>query len=512
MYSIFEFLFQFIISHSKCDYCDDFVDRLNRKYTVVIILTFVTVLTSKQYIGEPLACFCPAHFTGAHVEYTNNICWISKSFFVPFETVSSKNDIEKKYSNDFNFKLNNHLLFKNNSNIKLLKIENLITFYPFILIFQAILFYFPYFCWKQIIKKSVYDVSTLVQIALDSQKVKNQKGKEMLKYLVNHLERSNEYYSRYLIKNLNPFSQNFNNKMHFENYNCERKKLNIQKINSFFSFEAEKKNEIGTLNPQKKFKKSYFKSYKLGLFSIYLIIKILYLLNCFCQFLVLNILISQEIKSNELNKVNYIIDYTFSTNTILANGMLFAFKTIKNIIEKGIIFRENNRVLMFHSVIFCDFKIRTLGDRLHRHTVQCVVPVNIFTEKIFMIIWFWLLILILINIYNFIAWSIFYFSRKIKFQFLKRNILKTGHSCKITRSKKINSHFYPFCFKENISRNDWEMVLIENMTKNNLLIDNIFILKLISKNSNEILTRELVSLIVKNINEKYYFLCDENTV
>ena len=29
-----------------------------------------------------MSCFCPAHFTGAHVEYTNNICLISHSFYV----------------------------------------------------------------------------------------------------------------------------------------------------------------------------------------------------------------------------------------------------------------------------------------------------------------------------------------------------------------------------------------------------------------------------------------------
>ena len=53
---------------------------------VLILLIFVTIITSKQYIGEPLSCFCPAHFTLAHIEYTNNICWISNAFYVPVET------------------------------------------------------------------------------------------------------------------------------------------------------------------------------------------------------------------------------------------------------------------------------------------------------------------------------------------------------------------------------------------------------------------------------------------
>ena len=69
MFHIFEFLTQLIMSQSSSSCCDDFVDRLNRKYTVILLLVFVTVLSSKQYIGEPLSCFCPAHFTGIYSLY-----------------------------------------------------------------------------------------------------------------------------------------------------------------------------------------------------------------------------------------------------------------------------------------------------------------------------------------------------------------------------------------------------------------------------------------------------------
>lgn len=518
MYSIFEYLLQFFIFPSQRDSCDDFVDRLNRKYTVAIILAFVTILTSKQYIGEPLACFCPAHFTGAHVEYTNNICWISKSFFVPIESASNNNKIQKKISDNFNFRLNGDLKFKNNSNMKFTKIENIITYYPFLLLLQAILFYFPYFCWKNIVTRSVYDIDTLIKIALDSQKCKNQKGKEiLLNFLVKHLQRSNEYYMKYKVLNFKTSTKNLNNGKVFNKYICQNKKFNFKRIISFLTMKPGKKREDMVFKNQEKHETSNLKRYKyIGLFSIYLIIKVLYIVNCFGQFLILNILLSREInfnESNETNTINQRNDFTFTTNTNIANGILFGFKTIKYLIENGNLFGDHNRILMFHSVIFCDFKIRMLGDRLHRHTVQCVVPVNIFTEKIFTIIWFWFLILSITNIFNLIIWSLFYISKKIRLNFLKRHLLLSDLSFnKISRSDKSKTGFYSSFFQGNISKNDFEINIIENMANNNLLTDNIFIIKLISKNSNEILTRELVTLMVNNFKENYYFLCGENTV
>ena len=53
---------------------DSFVDRLSCSYTVMVLCLFAVGVTTKQYLGEvPIACWCPADFTGSHVDFTNKV-------------------------------------------------------------------------------------------------------------------------------------------------------------------------------------------------------------------------------------------------------------------------------------------------------------------------------------------------------------------------------------------------------------------------------------------------------
>ena len=53
---------------------DSFVDRLSCSYTVLILFVFAVIITTKQWLGEvPIACWCPAHFTEEHCQFTNNV-------------------------------------------------------------------------------------------------------------------------------------------------------------------------------------------------------------------------------------------------------------------------------------------------------------------------------------------------------------------------------------------------------------------------------------------------------
>ncbi|KAK2140718.1 hypothetical protein NP493_5625g00004 [Ridgeia piscesae] len=57
----------------------------------------------------------------------------------------------------------------------------------------------------------------------------------------------------------------------------------------------------------------------------------------------------------------------------------------------------------FPRVTLCDFQIRQQTN-VHRYTVQCVLPINLFNEKIFIFIWFWLLGMAFMSTINIVHW------------------------------------------------------------------------------------------------------------
>jgi len=40
---------------------DDIYDRLSRRFSVVLLMLFTVVVSTKQYVGDPIACFAPAN-------------------------------------------------------------------------------------------------------------------------------------------------------------------------------------------------------------------------------------------------------------------------------------------------------------------------------------------------------------------------------------------------------------------------------------------------------------------
>lgn len=59
------------------------------------------------------------------------------------------------------------------------------------------------------------------------------------------------------------------------------------------------------------------------------------------------------------------------------------------------------------------FQVRELAN-VHRHTVQCVLMINMFYEKFYVGFWFWLLCLATINCISLIQWVIMAFTYKTR--------------------------------------------------------------------------------------------------
>src|SRR5690606_19540953 len=113
------------------------------------------------------------------------------------------------------------------------------------------------------------------------------------------------------------------------------------------------------------FNANSFQGYYLA--NLFLIVKILFLINSSLQLFFLNTLLTK-------------------------NSIFYGFEVVENFLRGDYIIGSK----IFPLNVYCDFNIIKIGQPT-LYTVQCLLPMNVFNEKIFTIIWFWLLFLTLNN-------------------------------------------------------------------------------------------------------------------
>lgn len=130
-------------SETRNGNADEFCDRLNSRYTFVILVVFAVFTTAGLLIGKPMTCWAPSHFTKRHLMYATSYCWIRNTYYLPWnEEIQTKREREKD--------------------------RNMITYYqwiPFILIGQAILFYLPRIIWHGLSSRSGVDADNILSTA-----------------------------------------------------------------------------------------------------------------------------------------------------------------------------------------------------------------------------------------------------------------------------------------------------------------------------------------------------------
>jgi len=55
------------LSFSKTKRDSDVIDRLNHMQTTMLLVMFAVLVTTKQFVGDSITCWVPAHFTGNQV-------------------------------------------------------------------------------------------------------------------------------------------------------------------------------------------------------------------------------------------------------------------------------------------------------------------------------------------------------------------------------------------------------------------------------------------------------------
>ena len=359
----------------RCD--DDFFDRLNHRYSTFILVVFAIVVSTKQYVGEPINCWCPAHFTDNHEDFTNKVCWVSNTYFVPL----LKKDIPEVDEP-----------------------KERIGYYqwvPMILLVQAMFFYLPAMVWRFMNNKAGVDVNNIVEAAMTLQHTAyaDNRGKT-LQFMAKHMDRylgSTREYRQGCCTNIK----------HFVSRNCclicGRKYGNYIVV-------------------------------------LYLTVKMLYLLNVIGQLFVLNAFLG-------------------------TNYHLYGYEVISKMMH----YEDFTASERFPRVTLCDFTIRTLAN-IHRHTVQCVLPINLFNEKIYIFVWFWFVFVAFSNFISFVTW-------------LARSLLR------IDQARYVRHHLT--AMGKLPGKEDRK--LVSKFVTNYLKQDGILVLRLVGINSSQMVVAELLA-------------------
>ena len=323
---------------------DDFCDRLSRQYTSSLMVLFAIIVSTKQFVGDPISCWCPAHFTESHRTYTNTICWVSNTFYVPMaeKVPDGKEDLWGAHQ--------------------------MISYYqwvPLIMLLMAMLAHIPSLVWRFLNVRSGLDVTALMDAANVCQRATHTEVRERtVRYMVNQID-------RHLLAQRD-----------YRRNCCIRMKQIISRY-CFF---------IGG------------KRHGNYLMWTYMLVKVLYVANAVGQLFILDEFLG--------------MDYHVYGIQVVAR--LF----------RGEDWSVSDR---FPRVTLCNFQIRHQS-RVHDYVVQCALTINIFNEKIFILIWFWYVFLAICTVVSFFrwVWRALYWPSQIRY------IKKKLRSFEITHRSKGN--------------------------------------------------------------------------
>ncbi|CAF0937521.1 unnamed protein product [Adineta steineri] len=146
---------------------DSYIDRLSHRYTTTLCVVFAILVTTKQYAGDPIDCWVPAQFKTSYEAYTDSYCWIANTYYIP---------IDQELPDDEPGRRSQDILYY--------------QWVPFILLFQAFLFYFPRIVWRTLNVKSGLDLVNLVDAAIKYEQVEQYESRErIMSYLLINIER-----------------------------------------------------------------------------------------------------------------------------------------------------------------------------------------------------------------------------------------------------------------------------------------------------------------------------------
>ncbi|MCP9265403.1 Innexin [Dirofilaria immitis] len=143
----------------------------------------------------------------------------------------------------------------------------------------------------------------------------------------------------------------------------------------------------------------------------------------------------------------------------------------------NLIWPRNGTSSWHHSGIFplvtlCDFEVREMGN-IQTHTVQCVLVVNLFTEKIFILLWAWFMVLAALTSLSVFNWIYLLTENCSKEHFILNHLEMSGTSFN-KRDPQNKEHVNRFLHKY-------------------LGTDGIFVLRMVANHADVVFATELIA-------------------
>ncbi|CAF3345143.1 unnamed protein product [Rotaria socialis] len=374
---------------------DDSANRLNHRHTVLMLLIFSAILTSRLFISDLIICWTPGEFTGNFVSYTRHYCYVTNTYYISMNETIPTN-------------INPHIRRRRS-----------IYYYqwlPIILALQSLLFLIPRFAWSSFSPRCGINIQHCLSPKFDYRT--NRYKVHHITAMLNLLARNKQHDFDRMTANDNKSFSNSNNSS--SNRSWAFNFLNMFCIPFIFS----------NTNP--------FHGYYLV--NLFLIVKILFLINSSLQLFLLNALLTK-------------------------NSVLYGLEVLQNFIQGEYIIGSK----IFPLSVYCDFNIVKIGQPT-LYTVQCLLPMNVFNEKVFTIVWFWLVFLTIINF------------KSVLFTIISNSFQRFNYSY-------VANYLSLYSKKERFRR----QLLVKRFIFDYLSADCVLILRLISENISDLLTSEVVN-------------------
>ncbi|XP_013793461.1 innexin shaking-B-like [Limulus polyphemus] len=163
---------------------DNTVFRLHWLFTTVFLLAFSILVTTSQYVGNPIHCM---PIGGVPDDLLESFCWIHSTFSV---------------SKAFNLPVSQEIPYPGVSNSNGVSERNYHSYYQwvgFVLFLQALLFYTPYYLWKIWEGRLLVTICNIIQIVIVSDEELRKKTADLTHYILKHRGHHKYYAFKYFL-------------------------------------------------------------------------------------------------------------------------------------------------------------------------------------------------------------------------------------------------------------------------------------------------------------------------